>query len=227
MYFNGPESIISRLLSLVRVEERKISEWVKVFREISPKGFKWRAAWIPPRPMALRCSDFNGVPLVSHARSTTYFPARVVRQLGGLQTVLENTARTKFKHIWLEDQTSVDRQNSIQQVLAAWLTVAPKHLYFPEYPTHEERDFQATEEYVLRFYRWGIQAELANLRVERDYLRREIAEKNEQLVDQHQLQKELAQARAQLQRRDQEFAQANAALERSRKRARGGPHTLG
>ncbi|OWM67455.1 hypothetical protein CDL15_Pgr028318 [Punica granatum] len=67
----------------------------------------------------------------------------------------------------------------------------------------------------------AIQAELANLRAERDRLRREVAEKNEQLGDQHQLQKELAQVRAQLQRRDQELAQANAALERSRKRARG------
>ncbi|PKI73797.1 hypothetical protein CRG98_005781 [Punica granatum] len=71
----------------------------------------------------------------------------------------------------------------------------------------------------------AIQAELANLRAERDRLRQEVAEKNEQLGDQLQLQKELAQARAQLQRRDQELAQANAALERSRKRARGGPRT--
>ncbi|PKI57095.1 hypothetical protein CRG98_022599 [Punica granatum] len=54
-----------------------------------------------------------------------------------------------------------------------------------------------------------IQAELANLRAERDRLHREIAEKNEQLGDQHQLQKELAQTCAQLQRRDQELAQAN------------------
>ncbi|PKI26420.1 hypothetical protein CRG98_048891, partial [Punica granatum] len=45
-----------------------------------------------------------------------------------------------------------------------------------------------------------IQAELANLRAERDRLRREIAKKNEQLGDQHQLQKELAQTHAQLQR---------------------------
>ncbi|XP_031374128.1 uncharacterized protein LOC116188798 [Punica granatum] len=64
-----------------------------------------------------------------------------------------------------------------------------------------------------------IQAELANLRAERDRLRREIAEKNEQLSDRHQLQKELAQTRAQLQKRDQELAQANAALERVKKRA--------
>ncbi|OWM88969.1 hypothetical protein CDL15_Pgr020923 [Punica granatum] len=35
----------------------------------------------------------------------------------------------------------------------------------------------------------AIQAELANLRAERDRLRREVAEKNEQLGDQHQLQK--------------------------------------
>ncbi|OWM65082.1 hypothetical protein CDL15_Pgr028800 [Punica granatum] len=53
MYFNGPESIISRLLSLVRVEERKISERIKIFREIPPRGFKWRAAWMPPGPAAL------------------------------------------------------------------------------------------------------------------------------------------------------------------------------
>ncbi|OWM67393.1 hypothetical protein CDL15_Pgr019853 [Punica granatum] len=71
----------------------------------------------------------------------------------------------------------------------------------------------------------AIQAELANLRAERDRLRREVAEKNEQLCDQHQLQKELAQARAQLQRRDKELAQTSAVLERSRKRARGGPHS--
>ncbi|OWM68676.1 hypothetical protein CDL15_Pgr023641 [Punica granatum] len=108
------------------------------------------------------------------------------------------------------------------------------------------------EEYILCFYRWGpsenddftdsppvesstssgvpvrdmaIQAELANLRAERDRLRREVAEKNEQLCDQHQLQKELAQARAQLQRHNQKLAQTNAALERSRKRARGGPYS--
>ncbi|PKI42784.1 hypothetical protein CRG98_036830 [Punica granatum] len=151
----------------------------------------------------LTCSDFNGVPLVSHAGSTTYFSARVVKQLGGLQTVSEDTTRTKFEHIWREDQTSVDRQNSIQQVLAAWRTVVPERLYFPEHPTHDERDFQATEEYVLRFYRW---------------------EKDEQLVHQPQLQKELAQTRTELQRRDQELARATATLERFRKRARGGPH---
>ncbi|PKI52703.1 hypothetical protein CRG98_026905, partial [Punica granatum] len=42
-----------------------------------------------------------------------------------------------------------------------------------------------------------------------------------QVVGGRKYEKELAQARAQLQRRDQELAQANAALERSRKRARG------
>ncbi|OWM73463.1 hypothetical protein CDL15_Pgr026562 [Punica granatum] len=44
----------------------------------------------------------------------------------------------------------------------------------------------------------AVQAELANLRAERDHLRREVAEKDEQLVDQRQLQRELAQARAEL-----------------------------
>ncbi|PKI72515.1 hypothetical protein CRG98_007118 [Punica granatum] len=70
----------------------------------------------------------------------------------------------------------------------------------------------------------AIQAELANLRAERGYLHREIAEIDEQLVDQRQLQKELAQTCTELQRRDQELARTTAALERSRKRARGGPH---
>ncbi|PKI31430.1 hypothetical protein CRG98_048179, partial [Punica granatum] len=114
-------------------------------------------------------------------------------------------------------------------------------------------DFQATEEYIIRLYRWGpavhedlvnsprvgddgspgvtptpnmaIQVELTHLRAERDRLRREVAEKDEQLVDQCQLQRELAQTRAELQKRDQELARANAALERSRKRALGGLYT--
>ncbi|PKI56467.1 hypothetical protein CRG98_023105 [Punica granatum] len=95
LFFNRLESIISQLLPLVRVEERKVSEWITIFRKVSPKGFKWRAAWIPPEPMAFRCPDFNGLPLLSHARSTTYFPAQVMRQFGSLQTVPEDTARTR------------------------------------------------------------------------------------------------------------------------------------
>ncbi|PKI64654.1 hypothetical protein CRG98_014943 [Punica granatum] len=188
MYFANQESIISRLLPFVRVEEHKINEWMKVFREMSPRSFKWRAAWMPLRPMALKCADFYGIPLISHAGSTTYFLAR------------------------------------------------------------DEQDFQATEEYVLRFHRWGppvqedtsrpadqaspgtpsmaIQIELASLTAKRDYLRQEVAEKDKQLIDQHQLQKELAQARTELQRRDQELARVNIALEKSRKRARGQPYPL-
>ncbi|OWM90941.1 hypothetical protein CDL15_Pgr019253 [Punica granatum] len=242
---------------------------------------------------------------MSHAGSTTYFPVRVVRQLGGLQTVPEDTARTRFEHTWREDQTPADRQSNVEQILDAWRTVITELPYFLEHPTLDERDFQATEEYIIRFYRWGpaahedlvnsprvedggspgatptpnmaiqaelthlraerdhlrrevfyrwgpaahedlvnsprvedggspgatptpnmaIQAELTHLRAERDHLRREVAEKNEQLGDQHQLQKKLAQARAQLQRRDQELAQVNTALERSRKRTCGGPRT--
>ncbi|PKI65625.1 hypothetical protein CRG98_013982 [Punica granatum] len=150
--------------------------------------------------MTLKCLDFNGVPLVSHAGSTTYFPARVVRQLGGLQMVPKGTVRTKFEHTWREDQTSIDRLSEIERVMTAWQTTVIEHPYFPEHPTQDERDFQATEEYILRFYRWGpsenddftdtspvesstssgalvpdmaIQAELANLRAERDRLRRE------------------------------------------------------
>ncbi|PKI56456.1 hypothetical protein CRG98_023094 [Punica granatum] len=127
-------------------------------------------------------------------------------------------------------------------------TVITERPYFPEHPTLHDRDFQATEKYISRFYRWGlaaheglvnsprvkdggspvatptpymaIQAELTHLRAKRDRLCREVAEKDEQLVDQRQLQRELAQTRAELQRRDQELVRANVALERSRKRAR-------
>ncbi|PKI49427.1 hypothetical protein CRG98_030159 [Punica granatum] len=66
--------------------------------------------------MSLRCHDFNGIPLISHAGSTTYFPARVMRQHGCLQTVLEDTARTRFENTWWKDQTPVDRQSDIEQV---------------------------------------------------------------------------------------------------------------
>ncbi|PKI45282.1 hypothetical protein CRG98_034325 [Punica granatum] len=133
--------------------------------------------------------------------------------------------------------------------MAAWQVVVTEWPYFPEHSTQDERDFQATEDYVLCFYRWDpfasgdlsdspqlegatpteepstpsmvVQAELTSLRTERDRLRWEIAEKDEQLIDQRQLQKELAQACAKLQRSNWELARANAALERSRKRARG------
>ncbi|PKI60444.1 hypothetical protein CRG98_019098 [Punica granatum] len=203
--------------------------------------------------MALRCPDFYGVSLMSHAGSTTYFSARVVRQFGGLQTIPEDTVRTRFEYTWREDQTPADRQSNVEQVLDAWRTVITERPYFSEHPTLDERDFQVTKEYILRFYRWGpaahedlvnsprvgdgrspgatptpnmaIQAELTHLRAERDRLRREVAEKDEQLVDQRQLQRELAQTRAKLQKSDQELARANTALERSRKRARGGPYT--
>ncbi|PKI68889.1 hypothetical protein CRG98_010744 [Punica granatum] len=120
MFFTRPESIISRLLPLLHVEERKVSEWIKIFRKISPRGFQWRIAWMPPGPMALRCRDFNGVPLVSHVGSTTYFPARVMRQLGGLQTVPKDTVRTEFEHTWWEGQTSVDRPNDVEWIMATW-----------------------------------------------------------------------------------------------------------
>ncbi|PKI56491.1 hypothetical protein CRG98_023129 [Punica granatum] len=115
LFFNRSESIILRLLPFVRVEERKASELIKFFREVSHKGFKWRAAWMPPGPMALRCHDFNRIQLLSHAGSTTYFPARVMRQFSSLQTVPDNTAWTKFEHTWRDDQMSVDCQSDIQQ----------------------------------------------------------------------------------------------------------------
>ncbi|PKI57543.1 hypothetical protein CRG98_022014 [Punica granatum] len=105
------------------------------------------------------------------------------------------------------------------EVLDAWRTMITERPYFPEHPTLDERDFQATEEYIIRFYRWAptahedlvnsprvgdggspdatptpnmaIQAELTYLRAERNRLRREVAERDEQLVDQRQLQREL------------------------------------
>ncbi|OWM81956.1 hypothetical protein CDL15_Pgr027154 [Punica granatum] len=48
-----------------------------------------------------------------------------------------------------------DRQSNVKQVLDAWRTVITERPYFPEHPTLDERDFQATEEYIIRFYRWG------------------------------------------------------------------------
>ncbi|PKI32360.1 hypothetical protein CRG98_047249, partial [Punica granatum] len=150
-----------------------------------------------------------------------------MRQLVGLQTIPEDTARTRFEYTSREDQKSVDRQSEIEQAIAASLTIITEHPYFPEFPTQNEQHFQATEEYILHFHRWGppvqddasrladqtspeapsmaIQIELASLKAERDSLRQLVAERDEQLTDQCQLQKELAQARAELQRRDQEL----------------------
>ncbi|PKI72853.1 hypothetical protein CRG98_006721 [Punica granatum] len=74
------ESIISRLLPLVRVDERKISEWVKNFRKIPPGGFKWRSAWMLPERMALRCFDFHGVLLRTVVIERPYFPERLTQE---------------------------------------------------------------------------------------------------------------------------------------------------
>ncbi|OWM65124.1 hypothetical protein CDL15_Pgr020933 [Punica granatum] len=166
---------------------------------------------MPPGPMALRCHDFNGIPLLSHAGSTTYFPSRVMRQFGSLQTVPEDTARTRFEHTWREDQTSVDCQSDIQQLVHEDSTDSPQ--------LEDSTPYGAPSTSSI-----AVQAELTSLRSERDRLRWEVAEKDEQLIDQRQLQRELAQALAELQRRDQELARANATLERSKKRTHGGPH---
>ncbi|PKI48381.1 hypothetical protein CRG98_031234 [Punica granatum] len=64
---------------------------------------------MPPRPMNLRCLNFDGVLFMSHSGPTTYFPARVLRQIGGLQIVPEDTAQARFEHTWREDQPSADR----------------------------------------------------------------------------------------------------------------------
>ncbi|PKI64628.1 hypothetical protein CRG98_014966 [Punica granatum] len=137
-----------------------------------------------------------------------------------------------------------------RKVLSAWRTAVTELPYFPKHPTQDERDFQAMEEYILHFYRWSpsahenftgsprpegstlygapssmvIQVELTSFMFERDCLRWEVVEKDKQLIDQCQLQRELAQTHAKLQRREQELARANTALERFRKRTRGGPH---
>ncbi|PKI37899.1 hypothetical protein CRG98_041713 [Punica granatum] len=109
-----------------------------------------------------------------------------MRQFGSLQTVPEDTAWTRFEHTWREDQTSVDCQSDIQQGSTPYGAPSTSSI--------------------------AIQAKLTSLRSERDRLRWEVAEKDEQLIDQCQLQRELqrelAQACAELQRRDQELARA-------------------
>ncbi|PKI49584.1 hypothetical protein CRG98_030040 [Punica granatum] len=111
LFFSCSGSIISQLLSLIRVE-RKVSEWIKIFREIPPRSFKWRAAWMPPGPAALKCHYFNGVPLVSHAGSTTYFPARVMslaacRQSPSTRHILDsNIFGGWIRHPWIAKETS-------------------------------------------------------------------------------------------------------------------------
>ncbi|PKI62284.1 hypothetical protein CRG98_017285 [Punica granatum] len=92
----------------------------------------------------------------SLVRSVMYFngPKSIISRLLSL-IVPEDTAQAGFEHTWWEDQTSVDRQRDIERVLDSWRTVVIERPYFPKHPTLEEWDFQATEEYVPRFYRWG------------------------------------------------------------------------
>ncbi|OWM90279.1 hypothetical protein CDL15_Pgr005066 [Punica granatum] len=120
-----------------------------------------------------------------------------MRQFSSLQTVPEDTARTRFDHTC---------QSDIQRVLSAWRTAVTELPYFLEHLTQDERDFQAIKEYILRFYRWNssshedftgssqpegstpygapstssraVQAELTSLRSERNRLHWEVAEKD-------------------------------------------------
>ncbi|PKI49822.1 hypothetical protein CRG98_029799 [Punica granatum] len=60
LFFSRSGSIISQLLSLIRVVERKVSEWIKIFREIPPRGFKWRAAQSPRTRHGLDSNTLGG-----------------------------------------------------------------------------------------------------------------------------------------------------------------------
>ncbi|PKI74229.1 hypothetical protein CRG98_005350 [Punica granatum] len=128
----------------IRVSSILLQIWLqslaKPFGLVRPvMGFKWRVAWISPRPMALKCPDFYGIPLMSHAGSTTYFPEGVMRQFGNLQTIPEDTARTRFQHTWREDQTFINCQTTMH-VYAMGESCPPSRVdHSRSSPLHDQR----------------------------------------------------------------------------------------
>jgi len=226
---------------------RNAREWKRFLLELSPLGFLWRARWFSGTHIALRCPNFEGIPLVSHLGSTAYFPARVIRQLGGLQVIPGEASRQPYQHDWKEVPSIRDRFVMAQRFRASWETRISAPLYFPESPTQEEADFFATPDYVLLFHRRSyplpdsaeltrhppaspvvkvltekeiLELELQTMRAERDGLRLELKDARTDEKEREQMPSELHKARVQVARRDKIIDSLVQDLARERKRAR-------
>ncbi|OWM91639.1 hypothetical protein CDL15_Pgr020309 [Punica granatum] len=124
---------------------------------LTPTQFLWAARWNPGGPMTIRCPSVTELPLISHLGSTLIFPARVIRQLDGLQDIPTEADRAPHHFMWADTTASLpDRFLRVREVRRLWSTRIVQELYFPEHPTDEERAFSATAAYVAQFHPHGL-----------------------------------------------------------------------
>ncbi|PKI34696.1 hypothetical protein CRG98_044913 [Punica granatum] len=107
--------------------------------------------------MTIGCPSVIGLPLISHLGRTLIFPARVIRQLGGLRDIPTEADRDPYRFMWADTTASLpDRFLRVREVRRLWDTRIIQELYFPEHPTDEERAFSATAAYVAQFHPHGL-----------------------------------------------------------------------
>ncbi|PKI75845.1 hypothetical protein CRG98_003760 [Punica granatum] len=149
-------SLIACLLHVFRPSDHNYTDWTRFMEELTPTQFLWTTRWNPGDPMIIGCPSVIGLPLISHLGSTLIFPARVIRQLGGLQDIPIEADRTSHRFRWANTTISLpDRVLRVREVRRLWSTRIVQELYFSEHPTDEERAFSATAAYVMQFHPYG------------------------------------------------------------------------
>ncbi|PKI50978.1 hypothetical protein CRG98_028629 [Punica granatum] len=129
---------------------------MRFMEEFTLAQFLWITRWNPGGPMIIGCPSIIGLPLISHLGSTLIFPARVIKQLSGLQDIPIEADRTSHRFKWANTTISLPyRILWVREVRRLWSTRIVQELYFPEHPTDEERAFSATAAYVMQFHPYG------------------------------------------------------------------------
>ncbi|PKI73158.1 hypothetical protein CRG98_006445 [Punica granatum] len=194
-YVTDEHSLIARLLQVFRPSDRDYTDWIYFFKRLTLAQFLWAARLNPCGPMTIGCPSVIGLPLISHLGSTLVFPARVIRQLGGLQDIPIEADRTPHCFMWtyiialLPDR--VLRIREVQRVPDAKSSV-----------------------------QGAIRTELQSIREERDRLRCELVDIRAELTDHRELQSELAQIRGRIANQDREIACLSAMLDRARAKSK-------
>ncbi|PKI67543.1 hypothetical protein CRG98_012127 [Punica granatum] len=166
-YITDEGSLIAHLLQVFRPSDRDYTDWKRFMEGLTPAQFLWVARWNLSGPMAIGCPSVTWLPLISHLGSTLIFPARVIRQLGGLQDIPTKADRIPYRFMWVDTTTSLpDRFLRVWEVRRLWDTRIVQELYFPEHPTDDEQAFSATAAYVAQFHPHGL-APIRRLRTSR------------------------------------------------------------
>ncbi|PKI58221.1 hypothetical protein CRG98_021392 [Punica granatum] len=156
-YITDECSLIARLLHVFRLSDRDYTDWKQFMEGLTPTQFLWVARWNPGGPIAIGCPSVIGLPLISHLGSTLVFLGRVIRQLSRLQDILTEADCTPYQFMWADTTASLpDRFLRVREVRRLCGTHVVQELYFPTYPTDEERTFSTTATYMAQFHSQGL-----------------------------------------------------------------------